>query len=106
MEYPSALPPFQQFILDCADLASSLDDLDLQDHRLNFFSVITEGWKGHDALLARRQRLSPSVIEEAWVDFMLDGLRARLTFLENHTANLAQSFREPPAPALDPGMLS
>lgn len=106
MEFPSALPPFQQFILDCADLASSLDDLDLQDRSLNFFGFIAEGWVQHDALMRRRRDLASSVIEEAWIDFMLDGLRARLTFLEGHTASLVQNLREPPMPPLDPGMLS
>ncbi|HTV13370.1 MAG TPA: hypothetical protein VME68_01570 [Acidobacteriaceae bacterium] len=105
MEYPSSLPPFQQFILDCADLASKLDDLDLHNPCLNVPAVIADGWAQKDALLHRRQALSTSLIEEAWVEFMLDGLRARLTFLESHAASNPPNFREPAMPPVDPGML-
>lgn len=106
MEIPPTLPPFQQFILDCADLASSLDDISLHDSRINVFAVIADGWEQHDALVHRRKALLTSVVEDAWIGFLLDGLRARLTFLESHTGSRTPIVREPPMPPLDPGMLS
>jgi hypothetical protein len=78
------LAPFQQFILDCADLASSLDSLDTRDHRSCVLAAILSGRTQCHALMLRRQALSPSVVEEAWLDFMLDGLLTRLRFLESH----------------------
>jgi hypothetical protein len=78
------LAPFQQFILDCADLASSLDSLNTQGLRSYLLAALFSGKTQYRALLLRREALSPSVVEAAWVDFMLEGLLARLRFLESH----------------------
>jgi hypothetical protein len=85
MTMQSAFPlaPIQQFILDCAEVASSLDSLDTGGHRLHLLASILSGHTQYHALLQRRQALSPSIVEEAWVDFMLDGLLTRLRFLES-----------------------
>ncbi len=83
MQFPSSLSPVQQFVLDCADLASTLDSLDTRDYRLYLHAAVLTGRAQYDALLMRRLALSPSIVEEGWVDFMLDGLLARVRFLES-----------------------
>jgi hypothetical protein len=79
---PISLAPVQQFIFDCADLASNLDSLDRRDHRSYLLAAILSGKTQYHALALRRQDLSPSIVEEAWVDFLLEGLQTRLKFLE------------------------
>jgi hypothetical protein len=77
------LPPAQQFILDCVDLASSLDSLDPRDYRVYLIAAVLSSQTQYHSLLLRRQDLSPSSVEEAWIDFMLDGLLARLRSLKS-----------------------
>lgn len=79
----SPLAPVQQFILDCVDLASSLDSLDIRDYRLYVIATVLSSQTQYHALLLRRQDLSPSSAEEAWIDFMLDSLLARLRSLKS-----------------------
>lgn len=77
------LPPVQQFIRDCVDLASSLDSLDTRDYRLYLIASVLTSQTEYHALLLRRKALSPSVVEAAWVDFMLEGLLTRLSSLKS-----------------------
>lgn len=79
----SPLPPVEQFILDCVDLTSSLDSLDIRDYSLYVIATVLSTQTQYHALLLRRQNLSPSIAEEAWIDFMLDSLRARLRSLKS-----------------------
>ncbi|HTV53335.1 MAG TPA: hypothetical protein VMI06_00295 [Terriglobia bacterium] len=97
MQSPSPFLPVQQFILDCADLASSLDSLEMRDHRGYLLAAILSGRTRYDALLLRRQHLSPSSVEEGWLEFMLDGLLARVRFLESHIGKDAPAVRELPS---------
>jgi len=92
MQFPSPLSAVQQFVLDCADLASSLDSLDTRDYRLYLHAAVLSGRAQYHALLTRRQDLSPSIVEEGWVDFMLDGLLARVSFLESRIGMRAQGI--------------
>lgn len=96
MQSPSPRPAIQQFILDCAELASSLDALDTQAGRAELLSAVVTGEAQYHALLERRQALSPSPLEEAWVDFMLDALRSRLGYLESRMGMARQGVRKPP----------
>jgi len=80
---PVPLPPTQQFIFDCADLASSLDSLHTRNHCSYLPDAVLSGQTQYEALLQRRQTLSPTIVEGAWVDFILDGLLMRLRFLES-----------------------
>jgi hypothetical protein len=104
----STLAPVEEFILDCADLASSLDSLNLGDDPLNLMAAADIGRVHYESLqLQRQQDLSPSIVEEGWVDFMLDNVRARLEFIEARVEkNLrgAGSSNFGPRPGLvDPG---
>ncbi|HTV14440.1 MAG TPA: hypothetical protein VME68_06980 [Acidobacteriaceae bacterium] len=45
--------------------------------------AVLSGQTQYEALLQRRQTLSPTIVEGAWVDFILDGLLMRLRFLES-----------------------
>lgn len=103
MQSPSPRPVIQQFILDCAELASSLDALDTQAARPELLSAVINGEGRFHALLERRRDLSPSPLEEAWVDFMLDALRSRLSYLESRIGMARQSVRKPPAPHITSG---
>lgn len=78
-----SLPPVHQFILDCLDLASSLDSLDTRDYRLYLIATVLSSQTQYRALLLRRQALSPSVAEQAWVDFLLDALLTQLKSLKS-----------------------
>ncbi|HLJ79691.1 MAG TPA: hypothetical protein VKT75_19900 [Acidobacteriaceae bacterium] len=82
MDSLSPLAPVQQFIMDCVDLASSLDSLDPRDYSLYVIATVLSSQTQYHALLLRRQGLSPSSAEEAWIDFMLDSLLARLSSLK------------------------
>ena len=79
----SSLPPVQQFILDCVDLASSLDSLDRRDYRVYLIAAVLSSQTQYHSLLLRRRDLSPSTTEEAWIEFLLDGLLARLRSLKS-----------------------
>lgn len=68
--------------MDCVDLASSLDSLDPRDYSLYVIATVLSSQTQYHALLLRRQGLSPSSAEEAWIDFMLDSLLARLSSLK------------------------
>lgn len=83
MKSSSPRPAIQQFILDCGELASCLDTLDTRANRPELLSAVVTGEAQYHALVERRQALSPSPLEEAWVDFMLDALRSRLGYLES-----------------------
>lgn len=83
MHSQSPFPPVQQFILDCVDLASSLDTLDTRDYRLYVIATVLSSQIQFHSLLIRRESLSLSPDEEAWVDFMLDSLLARFRSLKN-----------------------
>lgn len=78
-----SLSPVHQFILDCLDLASTLDSLDIRDYRLYLIATVLSSQTEYRALLLRRQALSPSVVEEAWVDFLLDALLTQLRSLKS-----------------------
>lgn len=103
MQSPSPRPAIQQFILDCAELASCLDALDIQAGRQELLSAVLTGEAQYHALLERRQALSPLPLEEAWVDFMLDALRSRLAYLESRLGMARQGIRKPPASHIVPG---
>ena len=79
----SPLSPIQQLILDCVDLASSLDSLDTRDYSLYVIATVLSSQTQFEAISRRRQALSPSGVEEAWIDFMLDGLLVRLKNLKS-----------------------
>jgi hypothetical protein len=66
-------------------------------------SPILAGEAQYHALLERRQALSPSPLEEAWVDFMLDALRSRLRYLEKRMGMTRRSIRKSPASHIVPG---
>lgn len=102
MQSPSPRPVIQQFILDCADLASCLDALDTKAARAELLSAVLNGEAHYHVLLERRQGLSPSPLEEAWVDFMLDALRSRLSYLESRMGMARQGIRKPPASHIVP----
>lgn len=78
-----SLSPVHQFILDCLDLASTLDSLDIRDYRLYLIATVLSSQTEYRALLLRRQALSPSFVEEAWVDFLLDALLTQLRSLKS-----------------------
>jgi hypothetical protein len=90
-------PEVQQFIFDCAELASRLDSLDIRSHRVHLNAALLSGRAQYDALLLRRQVLCPSIDQEGWIGFMLDGLRARLKFLEGRVGMNENGGREPPS---------
>lgn len=94
MQSPSPLPPVQQFILDCAELASSLDSLDTHDHYSDVVAGVLNAQTQLDALLLRRHALSSSSDEEVWVEFMVDCLRARLRFLGGRVGMAATCVRK------------
>jgi hypothetical protein len=94
----SPFPPAQQFILDCAELASTLDSLDPRGHRFYVVATLLSSRAQYHALLLRREELSPSAIEEKWIDFMLDALLARLTILEGRIQIGTQIVRTPRGP--------
>lgn len=97
MQSPSPLPPVQQFILDCAELASNLDSLDTGDQRAALLAGILSGQTEYHALLLRRNTLSPSSAEEAWVDFMIDCLVSRLKFLGSRAGISELCIGKPPS---------
>lgn len=97
MQSPSSLSAVQQFILDCAELASILDNLDPGGYRHELLSAVLHGQAEYHALLQRRQDLSPSDAETVWVDFMLDALLARLSYLEGRIGVRGPGIRKPPA---------
>lgn len=85
----------QQFILDCAEMASSLDSLDLRENRHELPDAILIGKARYSSLLTRRKTLWATAAEQVWLDFMLDGLLARLKFLENRVWAADKSTRNP-----------
>lgn len=89
----SPLSPVQQFILDCADVASTLDALHTRNHH-RLHAALLSGRVEYQSLVQRREDLSPSTNEEAWVGLMLDGLLARLRFLESRLAMNAPGLCE------------
>ncbi|HEY6446994.1 MAG TPA: hypothetical protein VIY53_11075 [Acidobacteriaceae bacterium] len=103
MQSPSPRPAIQHFILDCAELASCLDALDTGAGRPELLGAVLTGEAQYHALLERRQSLSPSPLEEAWVDFMLDALRSQLGYLESRMGMARQGIRKPPASHIIPG---
>jgi hypothetical protein len=88
MNATAANPEVQQFILDCADLASSLDSLDIRENRHDMPDAVLSGNARYSSLLTRRKSLWATASEQAWLDFTLEGLRARLKFLESRTGNV------------------
>jgi hypothetical protein len=103
MPSPFPLPPVQQLILDCAELASSLDSVDTRDHRPRVLAAVLSSRAQFNALLVRRQILSTSLVEESWVDFMFDSLRARLRSVESRIGLSAPGTRRNPWPDIDSG---
>ncbi|HSY01819.1 MAG TPA: hypothetical protein VK819_06675 [Acidobacteriaceae bacterium] len=98
MQSRSPFPPAQQFILDCAELASTLDSLDPGGHRFYVVATLLSSRAQYHALLLRREELSPSVVEERWMEFMLDALLARLTILEGRIQIGTQLVRKARGP--------
>jgi hypothetical protein len=88
MNATAAHPEVQQFILDCADLASSLDSLDIRENRHDMPEAVQSGNARYSSLLTRRKALWATASEQVWLDFALEGLRARLKFLERRTGNV------------------
>ena len=105
MQLQSVLSPVEQFILDCADLASALDNLDLRaDNPGSLTAAAMQGRYRFDALLLQRQsRLSPTVVEAGWIDFMLDNVRSRLQFVESRVQQI-QPRASNPGSSLNPSL--
>jgi hypothetical protein len=100
MQFP--LSPVQQFILDCAELASTLDSLDTRDPRPHLRAVVLTCRAQYHVLLLRRQDLSPSIVEDGWLGFMLDSLLSRVRFLESRIGIHAPGVRKPPSSEVPP----
>lgn len=101
MHSQCVLSPIEKFILDCADLACALDNLDLHQENpetLMAAAILARG-QFEALLLQRRSGLSPTVVEAGWVDFMLDNVRSRLDFVDSR---LQQS--QPRITTLEPSL--
>ena len=104
MPSPFPLSSVQQFILECAELASSLDSLDTQEHQDDVRDAVLNGQASCQALLLRRHALTTSADEEAWVDFMIDCLLSRLRFLGRRVGIYAADTRKRPLPHIVPAI--
>jgi hypothetical protein len=102
MQKKTVNPEVQQFILDGAELASSLDSLDLSEDRQDMLNAVLQARAQYAILLTRRKDLQATAAEEAWLDFMLDCLQARLKFLESRIWGNNLVIRIPPGS--DPGL--
>jgi hypothetical protein len=70
-----------QFILDCTDVSSRLDSVPRAD-RVAIAEALEKGHLDYAVLLYRRRLMSVSTQDAALIQVILDGLRARLKFLE------------------------
>jgi hypothetical protein len=70
-----------QFILDCTDASNRLDLISRAD-RVTAAAGLERGQLDYAILLRRRNLMTVSVRDAALIQVMLDGLRARLKFLE------------------------
>lgn len=70
----------KQYILDATDTAVRLDGVTLRDDREASLLTLKRGQQDYDALLKRRESLTLLPNDAAVVDFLLDGIQARLKF--------------------------
>ena len=73
--------PVKQFILDATDIAVRLDGVSTRHDKATFALTLQRGQADYEALLKRRESLPLLPEDAAIVDFLLDGIQARLKFM-------------------------
>jgi hypothetical protein len=71
------------FILDGRKIALRLDSVSTRDSRETLLAEVGAGQVAYRALLKRREAMTVSSPNESLIQMMLDGLAARLRFLES-----------------------
>lgn len=72
----------EQLIGECTELSRQLDSIGSRDDRAMIALTLEQGWKSYRNLRTSGDALSMTASEVALVQIMLDGLLARLKFLE------------------------
>jgi hypothetical protein len=81
MQEPSILV-VNQFIIDCGELARELDSVGVRDGRDAIHSTLAKCRIDYLKLLQKRDEMFMTPCELPIIQMMLDGLLARLSFLE------------------------
>jgi hypothetical protein len=82
MESEIATFAVNQFILECGELARRLDSVNTRDGQSAMSSTVEKGRDDYDQLLRTRDALPTTSIDAPFLQLILDGLLARLQFLE------------------------
>lgn len=73
--------PVRQFIQDATDAVARLDGVSTRHDKEIFALTLQRGQKDYEALLKRRESMPLLPEDAAVVDFLLDGIQARLKFI-------------------------
>lgn len=72
----------EQFILQCSEISRHLDAISTRDDRRAIALALEQGRKDYESLRRQRDALLLAASEAPLIQIMLDGLLARLKFLE------------------------
>lgn len=71
----------RQFIQDATDAAARLDGVSTRHEKAIFALTLQRGQEDYEKLLKRRVSLPLVPMDEAVVNFLMDGIQARLKFM-------------------------
>ena len=72
----------ERYILECSELARQLDSLSSRDDRRAIAAAVEQGRKDYESLRRKADTMAMTAPEASLARIMLDGLMARLKFLE------------------------
>lgn len=75
------LSTVRQFIQDATDAAARLDGVSTRHEREIFALTLRRGRDDYETLLKRRDSLPFVPVDEAVVNFLMDGIQTRLKFM-------------------------